>query len=252
MTVHWYRPSQCILTLVIISSVLVFLGCLACGYVLHFAPEEPSRYINGGNYTFIPALCLAAASALSIVALILGCCGIFKDSKVVLIVFAVCAVLVGGIQLGSTSTVFTFMMNGKVRNQVSGVMLKDLLDYSDYNNGSANIFNNIQNDYNCCGISNYSDWRTENTTWRREEDDEKAYAPSSCCTTEYQNNANCTESTAALKQQGCLDVLANRMKVVVYPVFGFSVALALLEVAAALVACYGAVLIRRYQNYDVL
>lgn len=44
----------------------------------------------------------------------------------------------------------------------------------------------------------------------------------------------------------------NHRKIVVYSVFGFSVVLALLQIITALVACYGAVLIRRYQSYDVL
>ena len=47
-------------------------------------------------------------------------------------------------------------------------------------------------------------------------------------------------------------MLASRIKTVVYAVFGFSVALSLLQVTTALMACYGALLIRRYQNYDVL
>lgn len=42
------------------------------------------------------------------------------------------------------------------------------------------------------------------------------------------------------------------MKPVVYAVFGFSVALAILQILTALFACYGAFLIQRYQSYDVL
>lgn len=59
-------------------------------------------------------------------------------------------------------------------------------------------------------------------------------------------------SLLSLPVQGCLGVLLNRMKPVVYAVFGFSVALSILQILTALFACYGALLIRRYQNYDVL
>ena len=47
-------------------------------------------------------------------------------------------------------------------------------------------------------------------------------------------------------------MLLSRMKLVVYPVFGFSIVVALLQVLTGLVACYGVSLIRRYQSYDVL
>ena len=47
-------------------------------------------------------------------------------------------------------------------------------------------------------------------------------------------------------------MLVNRMKPVIYAVFGFSVAVAALQVATSLFTCYGARLIRRYQSYDVL
>ena len=47
-------------------------------------------------------------------------------------------------------------------------------------------------------------------------------------------------------------MLTGRIETVVYLVFGVSVFLALLQVATALMACYGSLLIRRYQNYDVL
>ena len=44
----------------------------------------------------------------------------------------------------------------------------------------------------------------------------------------------------------------HRMEIAIYAVFGFCVAVGVLQVITALVACYGAVLIRRYQSYDVL
>ena len=72
--------------LMFVSFQLVFIGCLTCGFLLYFAPEEPSPDLNGGHYTFIPTIALLVAGALTMVTLLLGWCGTFKDSKIVLIV----------------------------------------------------------------------------------------------------------------------------------------------------------------------
>ena len=47
-------------------------------------------------------------------------------------------------------------------------------------------------------------------------------------------------------------MLLDRMKTVVYIVFGVAVILGLLQAVTALCACYGATLIQRYQSYDIL
>ena len=64
----------------------VFVGCLACGFLLHFAPEEPSEEVNGGIYTTVPTIALLCAAILTVVALVLGCTGACKDSKLILVV----------------------------------------------------------------------------------------------------------------------------------------------------------------------
>ena len=68
-----------------LSLQLVFLGCLACGFLLHFAPEEPSEDVNGGIYTFVPTIVLLGAALSMVICLVLGCYGVCKDSKLALI-----------------------------------------------------------------------------------------------------------------------------------------------------------------------
>ena len=65
------------------------MGCLACGFLLHFAPEEPSEDVNGGIYMTIPTIALLGAAVLTALALVVGCCGACRDSKVALVIVRV-------------------------------------------------------------------------------------------------------------------------------------------------------------------
>ena len=71
------------------------LVCILSAVVLYEAPEEPWYYVaNGGDYTRWPALVLFLAALLALLISFIGCCGLSRDSKAVLILVGLAVKLV--------------------------------------------------------------------------------------------------------------------------------------------------------------
>lgn len=246
------RPSQCILFCILTSTVLAVVVCLVSSLLLYLAPEEPAIVTyNGGKFSAFPALTLLVSAVLAVVASVIGCVGVFHDSALVLLMFAVCSLSVAGLELGSSGVVLSFTYTDEITMELTHVVEQEVIEFSAKDNDTYTM-NKLQQKYACCGANNYSDWRALNTTWKFEVGEgAKDVAPEACCQSEFES-PTCAENITLLHQEGCVSVLIRRLKPVVAAVFGAVVLAALLQVLTAITGCYGARLICRYRNYEIL
>jgi len=83
--------------------------------LLFIAPEEPAYSFSGTVFTLYPALGFLLSAFLAAPASLLGCWALWRDSKGLLLLFSVCAVIVAGLELASGGVVFAFTYTGEVR-----------------------------------------------------------------------------------------------------------------------------------------
>jgi hypothetical protein len=158
---------------------------------------------------------------------------------------------VAGGELVGSGTVFSFAYIGELETAMGHRLWSDVKSFLNEDNSSITYrINNLQHKYSCCGVNGYKDWN--NTRWS-EKEGEGQLAPESCCKPQFSSgNFNCTFNSSMLFHTGCVDVLLYRMDVAIDCVLGVCVVAALLNLVTAVLACHGARVIRRYQNYSVL
>ncbi|XP_068955877.1 tetraspanin-3-like [Petaurus breviceps papuanus] len=106
-------------------------------------------------------------------------------------------------------------------------VLDDLLhQYGNQSDPKTKAVDRLQQELQCCGIHNYTDWGMIGCF----------SAPASCCQKIFLNCTGAFNSSQLLYQEGCLPKLDQRRKVVLSHVFWCCVGALLLELLAALVS----------------
>ncbi|XP_064390438.1 CD63 antigen-like [Halichondria panicea] len=245
-------PSQCILGFIGLSTVLTVIGFTACAVVLLLAPGEPEVWLyNGGPYIIYPTIGLIIGGIFTIVISIVGCCAVHKDSKMLLILFSVITFIAAGVYLASSATMFVFLHVNQVRSELNGTIVGQMLRYSESTGNNHYYMGNLQKYDRCCGVASYTDWRTYNTSWYQNRIDNVSLAPASCCMQDNQNG-NCSASAENIFSTGCLDVVMMRVNIVIDVVLAVTIVMAVFQVIASLMGCYGSHVIWKYEHYDVL
>lgn len=157
-----------------------------------YARILPSYHVLSADNLAIIAGCLTFLIAFC------GCCGAWFQSKCLLTTYLVMIVIVMLLEITAGTLSFAF------RRQLGDTLRKELLDgirdrYEvNDTNGMVTTWDAIQEQFNCCGVNNYTDWY-KISAWPNND-----WVPSSCCIPKTKN------FTSSFDQDGFLrDIEAN-------------------------------------------
>lgn len=139
-----------------------------------------------------------------------GCCGACTENKCMLLTYASLLTLITLTLIAVSIVIYVF--KDQVKDVIEDKMKSGMKNYNTTGHeGVTDTWNIIQNDFECCGVTNYKDWKTGS-------DLKNGNVPDACCLTNTpgcgQGVANMDESTAKTKihTTGCF---AKLEKVVV-------------------------------------
>ncbi|CAH0554427.1 unnamed protein product [Brassicogethes aeneus] len=158
-----------------------------------------------------------------------GCCGAMKENvcmtttySSLLIVVFILEILVG---IGG------IVLKSKTRDVVENALITTMKEYDNpkYNETTA-LWDQVQNQFQCCGVMNYTDWMTSNST------DHKL--PISCCPipTGATGVMTCNQDNAY--KLGCLDKFTDYIEGHATTIEGVGIGLAVLQILGILLSCY--------------
>ncbi|KAK3587369.1 hypothetical protein CHS0354_028738 [Potamilus streckersoni] len=164
--------------------------------------------VNRGSYvTLMPYSSILSASALCITASAIifiigfcGCCGAMVESQCMLVVYFVFVLIVFGLQVAATALGLSHKQ--EIQRFVERELLLSIqeeydpsLTQPDSQEGIVAIVDAVQQDLECCGLHNYTDWFYI-PAWPEQEK-----VPLSCCR---EVTENCIQSSEAWYTKGCM------------------------------------------------
>jgi hypothetical protein len=235
------------------KTVLGFLGLLftlcafflwgVSGYVIA-TYHEYDQFVES-QYTLVPAVVAIAVGIVFFFAGILGCCGMFKDNRCILTMFAV--FLLALLVLLAAGIGLSVKYKTEIKQSVYNETTRAIHGYSAEENSTSQLdefqktaldkqVDYVQEHLKCCGVDNASNW--ESTKWGEAH---PGKVPESCCKSD-----NCTGpiplvETSQYHSIGCykevLGVFESNIRYILGTVVAFMVLLSL-GVLSSIVLCF--------------
>uniref|UniRef100_A0A1B6C1Q1 Tetraspanin n=1 Tax=Clastoptera arizonana TaxID=38151 RepID=A0A1B6C1Q1_9HEMI len=159
-------------------------GLLGIGAWLYFSQVRYKTLVP--QYSLVSAdwLLIVLGSVFFIVTFF-GCCGSWFQSRCMLVTYFSLVIVLFMIEFMFATLAFMF------RQDISHTLNNELLlgieqhYMNPQDNGLDGMWDEIHNQFHCCGVSNYEDW-FDIKAWPGQK-----YVPNSCCIPKYQNITDC-------------------------------------------------------------
>ncbi|XP_057653452.1 CD63 antigen [Diorhabda carinulata] len=136
--------------------VITGIILIAVGASIHAYYTQYNFFLNS-EYFSLPNLLIATGTLIFIICF-LGCYGAIKNSWIMLMGFSV---LLGIIFIFEFSAgIAGYVLRNKTGRYLEEAMSNSMKDYSVDSSASSFMWDLIQREYECCGITNYNDWRS--------------------------------------------------------------------------------------------
>ncbi|KAM4839000.1 CD63 antigen [Urocitellus parryii] len=175
--------------------------------------------------TLLPVVIIVVGAFLFLVAFV-GCCGACKENYCLMMTFAIFLTLIMLVEVAVAIAGYVF--KDKVKTEFNKNFQQQMQNYPK-NNGTASLLDKMQEEFNCCGAANYTDW--ENIPGMG-----KDRVPDSCC---INVTARCGTDfdLRAINTQGCVEKIGMWLRENVLLVAAAALGIAFVEVLGIVFAC---------------
>jgi len=181
---------------------------------------EETNITSGANI-------LIASGALVCLIGFFGCCGAIKDSKCMLIIYAILVFLIFVLEIAAG--ILTYTMKGKVEKEFTKSLDKIVSKNYGKDTEAEKVIDKaldwFQQNVGCCGVNGTADWAKASKN-----------IPASCCKTN-SASANCTTAANNLYTDGCVDAGKNFVNDNLASVAGIGVGIAVVQLFVMIAAC---------------
>ncbi|XP_043656082.1 CD63 antigen [Drosophila teissieri] len=211
-----------LITGIILIAVGAGVGAVYTGYKLFLA----------GKFFSIPTFLIVIGSFIIVISFF-GCWGALKENYCLVLSFSVMLAIIFILELAAG-------ISGYVLRNDASDLIKNSLTYSlhEYNsdnqNATTKLWDDIQDEFECCGVTNYKDWSVAFPTGE---------LPLSCCDIPVGTvgTFNCTASMDSVDTRhkvGCLDGFSAYISAHAVSLGAAGVVIAILQFFGVIFACY--------------
>ncbi|KAM4882862.1 CD63 antigen [Thomomys bottae] len=198
------------------------IGLIAVGVAAQLVLNNTIQETTSGS--LLPVVIIAVGVFLFLVAFV-GCCGTCKENYCLMITFAIFLSLIVLVEVAVAISGYVF--KDKIVTEFDKDFRQQMKNYS--KNNTASILDKLQEEFSCCGASNYTDW--ENAYGMP-----KDQVPDSCCVNVTQN-CGIGFKVETINTKGCVESIGMFLRKNVLLVAAAALGIAFVEVLGVIFAC---------------
>lgn len=208
--------------------VIAGIALIATGAYVNLKMDE--YYDFFGNDYLGPGILIITVGVLIFLIAFFGCCGAHKENYCLVMTFAVSLSIIFILEL--SGGIAGFVMREKIEDEVKDVLQKSMKNYNkDGHTGVTSTWDKLQEEFECCGVVDYKDWKDINMT----------APPTSCCLdiTDCNITFNNTDAQieAKINNDSCSEKLEDWLKSKIAIIGGVGIGLAFVQVVGIMFAC---------------
>ncbi|XP_064601891.1 CD151 antigen-like [Liolophura sinensis] len=229
--------------LTIFNIIFWFSGAtfLAVGVWTMVAKHSYVSLLSNDMYATTTYLFLATGGFIILVSF-LGCLGVWKDSRVCLVIYALFLLLI--FLLEAISGVLAYMYEGAIRGELSRNLNDTMLQMYKIDPDKTRSIDSLQHDFACCGSRRFEDWQysewisTFNTS---------NIVPDSCCIS-YRLKCGERDHPSNINSPACIDRLEAYLKRHLIIIGGIGLGLCCLQIFGIVFACCLSMKIKEFRQ----
>ncbi|GFS02506.1 tetraspanin [Elysia marginata] len=150
---------KCVKYLLFLFNLLFVLAGIALIAAGAYVKVKLDQYYDFfGNDYMGPGILLIIVGVFIFFLAFFGCCGAYKENYCLTMTFAVCLGIIFVLEI--SGGIAGFVLREDIENEVEGVLSDALKNYGKPNHeGVTSAWNKLQNEFDCCGVNNFSDWK---------------------------------------------------------------------------------------------
>lgn len=230
--------------LFIFNFVFLTAGCVVLGVGL-WTVIDKHHYISLLSTSTYAAttyiLILAGVIVLFVTAL--GCVGIWQENRCLIVLYTFMLLLI--FLLEAVAGVIAYIYEEQVLNELQSSLNESFVTNYKFDEARTHAIDDLQRKFDCCGASNYSDWRY--SKWLIENPKEKKKVPDTCCRTETLN-CGVRDHPSNIYQDGCVNALANEIKDHLNILGAVGLGICLVQVFGMFFSCCLYIKLRHYEE----
>ncbi|XP_030048801.1 tetraspanin-36 [Microcaecilia unicolor] len=185
-------------TVLILISLIFWAAAAGLSYVGGYVISSYKNFDHflEDKYTMVPAVIILAVAAVMFIIGLIGLCSTIRESRFGLGIFLFVILLIFAAEVAAF--VLGLVFRGKVKPNVKKSVTQGIDNY-DGKNPDSRAVDFLQEQLQCCGVTNYSDW--ESTLWFNSTGNQTV--PQSCCRQDQRNCTGRLDEPQKLYTQGC-------------------------------------------------
>ncbi|XP_055639402.1 CD63 antigen [Toxorhynchites rutilus septentrionalis] len=214
--------------------VITGITILAIGLTVQGAYHN-FREILDPQFFSVPTFLIVIGSFIFVIAFF-GCCGAYKENYCMTLTFSILLVLIFILELAAG--ISGYVLRNETYNLVSSTLRSSMKQYGGNTSQEITyIWDEIQVDFDCCGVVNSSDWKMSN-----EELFKPPALPMSCCRASPgaigQILCQDEKHPETLRQTGCITSFGDFIRSHAVSLGAAGIALAVIQFFGIFFACY--------------
>eukprot|EP00088_Acartia_fossae_P048720 TRINITY_DN5320_c0_g1_i2.p1 TRINITY_DN5320_c0_g1~~TRINITY_DN5320_c0_g1_i2.p1 ORF type:complete len:236 (+),score=49.67 TRINITY_DN5320_c0_g1_i2:60-767(+) len=202
---------------------LVGLLLIGLGAYIQLSAKEYLDFLSD-NYLNTPIFIIIVGVVIFVVAFF-GCCGAWNESACMIYTYAFFLVVILIAQIGAG--IAAFVLKGELKGVIKNKMIDGMDNYGvEGYEGVTNAWDVIQGDLDCCGVSNYTDWKNHGKP-----------LPDSCCKVDKKGCASEPGWEDNINTNGCFSKFEDTFVGNLGIVGGIAVGIAFVELLAVIISC---------------
>ncbi|XP_012587744.1 PREDICTED: CD63 antigen, partial [Condylura cristata] len=211
-----------------VTQALVIAACAVALITVGVAAQLfLNQTVNQGATpgSLVPVVIIAVGAFLFLVAFV-GCCGACKENYCLMMTFAIFLSLIMLVEVATA--IAGYMFRNKVMSEFNENFRKQMQDYP-RNNRTALVLDKVQQEFQCCGAVNYTDWEHIPAMG-------KERVPDSCCRNVTQGCGD-KFKVEDIYREGCVEKVGVWLRKNVLVVAGVALGIAAVEALGVVLAC---------------
>ncbi|XP_065070841.1 CD151 antigen-like [Rhopilema esculentum] len=201
------------------------IGVLGVGIWSRVQAKDYDSFLGDGGLTSAANVMIAAGAFVMVIGFV-GCCGAWKESKWLLVIYFILLLFIFILEIAAG--IFAYVKKDKVIKTVSDNVKKSIkTNYGASDQASKTFTKSIdfmQKELKCCGVNGPSDWN--NTVWYQKYRG-SLETPKSCC--KDQKAASCGTSSSDNFSKGCVKAMEDYVSSHIAIIGGIGVGIAFVQ-----------------------
>lgn len=225
--------------------VITGIAIMAIGLTVQGAYHN-FREILDPQFFSVPTFLIVIGSFIFVIAFF-GCCGACKENYCMTLTFSILLVFIFILELAAG--ISGYVLRNDTFKLVSNTLQGSMTKYGGNTSQEITIiWDEIQVDFDCCGVNNSTDWSIKNNQLFNE-----TFLPMSCCRSlpGAIGTVRCIDPDHkdTLRKTGCIDSFGNFIKAHAVSLGAAGIAIAVIQFFGILFACYLAKQIKMQQGH---